>query len=113
MWLDWFHSGKWRVVSLLTDDKEKKVYERLSRQAGKLRVAARSFKEKFETKEKELVEKASAISKLEEELKKLKENPVQTGSSGADVTETGSVASTGEDKLAEAELLVSPQAGNP
>ena len=81
----------------------------------KLRNAGRNYKEKFEAKEKELADKVALMAKLDEELKKLKESPAAVGaavalapaSAGADAAETGSVASTGDDKLAEAELLVS------
>ena len=71
-------------------------------QINKLKTLGRTYKEKFETNEKELAEKTAALAKVEEELKKVRENPVQTGSSEA--AETGSL---GDDKLAEAEQLVS------
>ena len=103
-----------RIQTLEDAIKEKEAaLGALRTNSAKLRNAGRNYKEKFEAKEKELAEKMALMVKLEEELKKLKESPLPTAApaasaaAGADAVETGSVASTGDDKLAEAELLVS------
>lgn len=80
----------------------------LKENIGKLKKIGLAYKDKFEKKEAEFNEKCNELAKIEEELRKLKENPVQTGSMTiGDSAETGSVVSAGEDKLAEAEQLVS------
>jgi chromosome segregation ATPase len=92
-----------QIQTLEESIKEKETVISSSKvQINKLKTLGRTYKEKFEKTEEEVAEKAAALAKVEEELKKARENPVQAGSSEA--AETGSI---GDDKLAEAELLVS------
>jgi len=98
-----------RIQTLEQAAKEKETnIAGLKENISKLKKVGLAYKERFEKKEAEFNEKCTELAKIEDELKKLKENPVQTGlTAPADTAETGSVVSAGEDKLAEAEQLVS------
>ena len=71
----------------------------------------RTYKEKFEKTEAEVAEKDAALAKLEAELKKARETsgqPQVTTPTSTGTASTGEAAvSTNDEKLAEAEALVS------
>jgi hypothetical protein len=71
----------------------------------------RTYKEKFEKKEGEVTEKDDTIAKLEAELKKARETSAQsqvaTPTSTGAATTGEAAGSTNDEKLAEAEALVS------
>ena len=94
-----------KIQALEAAIKEKEgVVRSLTVSTNKVKAVGRSFKERFEKNEAELAEKTAALAKVEEELKKAREN-VTSSQVTADA-ETGSVVSASDEKLSEAELLV-------
>ena len=96
-------TAKIQALEAAIKDKEG-VVRSLTVSTNKVKAVGRSFKEKFEKNEAELAEKTAALAKVEEELKKAREN--ETSSQATADAETGSVISASDEKLSEAELLV-------